>query len=218
MKAFNVGVFVLLLGGGASAASREPPLDADVLIQAGHQGRPDCGSEPASLCSNTGAPGEITWTPIVADEATKVLRAAGVRVLRENADLQGRHYRVRDAVFIHFDGSEQPCSTAASVGYPEAANGWPEPARSKEAATSWKALYGRTFPFGFEQDNFTESLRKYYGFKHVIVSDAAFVLEGGEITCPKQRDWLKNRLAWEGDLLAYFLSRRVGVGYVPLPK
>jgi N-acetylmuramoyl-L-alanine amidase len=48
---------------------------ADVFIQAGHEGR------------TTGATGgesqwgkEIEWTPIVADEATQILRDAGITV------------------------------------------------------------------------------------------------------------------------------------------
>lgn len=214
--AFLAVIALVILGTGAGSA--QPAYDADVLIQAGHQGRPDCNVEPASLCNNTGAPGEIVATPVVADEATRVLRAAGVSVLREKANLQGQNFRVRDAVFIHFDGSAQPCSSAASVGYPAAANGWKDPANSREAATAWKALYGKYFPFGFQRDNFTETQRKYYGFRHVTVSDAALVIEGGEITCPRQRAWIRGHLKFEGDLLAYFLSKRIGRGDVPLPE
>ncbi len=53
----------------------------DVLIQAGHEGR---------TSGNTGTTGplgnEIDWTPIVADEATRILIEAGVSVARVNAD------------------------------------------------------------------------------------------------------------------------------------
>ena len=195
------------------AASPVPPATADVLIQAGHEGRPDCGKdgEPPSLCNNTGspvAPGEIVWTPIVADEATRVLRAAGVTVLREPAHLRGP-YAVRDAVFLHFDGAAQPCSSAASVGYPDAASG--------RLAADWKTLYGRSWPFGFQSDNFTKTLHGYYGFSRVRASDGAMVIEFGEMSCPKQYAWLKSHLRFEGDLVAYFLSRRLGKENVPLP-
>jgi hypothetical protein len=198
-----------------------PALDGDVLIQAGHEGRPDCGpppgGEPPSLCHNTGARGEIRWTPVVADEATRALRAAGIHVLRVGANLEGRRYRVRDALFLHFDGSTRPCATGASIGYPTKANGWTAPAASAGAGAAWKALYGRFIPFRFERDNFTSTLRRYYGFKHVAVSDAALVIEGGELTCPAQREWLQTKLRWEGDLLAYFVATRLGRN-VPLPS
>jgi hypothetical protein len=182
---------------------------ADVLVQAGHEGRPDCNVEPASLCNNTGAPGEIAWTPVVADEATRVLRAHGITVLRMPAHLAGP-YAVKDAVFLHFDGSATPCQSGASVGYPSVAH-------SRAAADAWKALYAQYFRFGFQPDNFTLTLKGYYGYHHVRVSDAAFVIEGGEISCPRQHAWLAKRLRWEGDLLAYFLARRLGNMSVPLP-
>ena len=62
-----------------------PPagLDADVFIQAGHENTPD---------NKTGGEGplgnEIDWTPIVADEATRILRQAGVSTIREDASLK----------------------------------------------------------------------------------------------------------------------------------
>jgi hypothetical protein len=197
------------------AASPVPQAtaSADFLIQAGHEGRPDCGDggEPPSLCNNTGSPvppGEIVWTPIVADEATHVLRAAGMTVLREPAHLRGPYF-VRDAVFLHFDGAVTPCSSAASVGYPDVPSG--------HLAAAWKTLYGHYWPFGFQGDNFTKNLHGYYGYSHVRASDGAMVIEFGEMSCPKEYAWLKQHLRFEGDLLAYFLSRRLGKGSVPLP-
>jgi hypothetical protein len=192
-------------------AVEETNAAADVLIQAGHEGRPDCEREPASLCRNTGAAGEIEWTPIVADEATRILRAAGVTVIRRPAFLSGQ-YDVKDAIFVHFDGNEKPCTTGASIGFPELA-------RSPEAAAEWKSLYKTFFPFRFEPDNFTSNLSGYYGFKHVrSVSDAALVIEGGEMTCPAQYSWMKSHLKFEGALIAHFDSKRLGKGDVPLPK
>jgi hypothetical protein len=196
--------------GGAATAGTAP--SADVLIQAGHEGRPDCNVEPASLCNNTGAgapPGEITWTPVVADEATRILRAAGVSVLREKAYLHGTN-DVRAAVFLHFDGSVPPCSTKASVGYGK-------DAASKRLADSWKTLYGTYWPYSFEPDNFTSNLSEYYGFKHVRASVGAFVIEWGDMSCPVQHAWLAKRLKWQGALLAHFLSAQIGKGNVPLP-
>ena len=205
---------ILTLGAGTAAGPSgrvpAPGFDADVLIQAGHEGRPDCAREPATICRNTGTAGEIAWTPVVADEATRILSAAGVKVLRRPAYLSGQ-YRVRDAVFIHFDGSGRPCSSGASIGYPVRA-------QSPQAGAAWKALYKRFWPFGFEADNFTPTLAGYYGFNHVrAVTDAALVVEGGEMSCPKQHAWLQSRLKWEGALIAHFVSARIGKGNVPLP-
>jgi hypothetical protein len=203
---------VLLVGAASLAAGppAEPDLRADVLVQAGHEGRPDCAREPARLCNNTGTAGESGWTPIVANEATRVLRAHGITVLREPAALPGT-YHVTVAVFVHFDGSAQPCASAASVGYPARA-------RSRDAAEAWKALYRRFWPYGFEHDNFTKTEAGYYGFSHVKdVADSAVLIEGGEMTCPRQRAWLAPRLAWEGRLIASFVARRLGRDDVPLP-
>jgi hypothetical protein len=183
-------------------------LSYDVLISAGHEGRPaSCARFPAHHC-NLGAAGERAWTPIVADAATRILRAHGVSVARLPADFSG-NYRVGAAVFIHFDGSAVPCRSSASVGYASAA--------SAAAAAAWHRLYGRYWPFGFQPDNFTQSLREYYAFTQVTAQNGSLVLELGELTCPRQRAWLAERLQWEGALLAYFLSERIGKGKVPEP-
>ncbi|MGH7737422.1 MAG: hypothetical protein ACREMP_06095 [Candidatus Tyrphobacter sp.] len=180
----------------------------DVLVSAGHEGRPQsCARFPAHRC-NLGAAGERAWTPIVADAVAAILRAHGVRVVRLPADYAGT-YVVRAAIFIHFDGAIPACSSAASVGYPSQ--------RDRAAAASWKRLYGRYFPFGFRPDNFTVGLRRYYAFKQTRAKNGAFVIELGEITCPAQRAWMRPRLHWEGALLAYWLSRLVHRGRVPLP-
>ncbi len=183
-------------------------LTYDVLISAGHEGRPaSCARFPQHPC-NLGAAGERAWTPIVADAATAILQQHGVTVARLPADFAGK-YRVDAAVFIHFDGAEPPCSSRASIGYPGA--------RYATAAAGWRKLYGSYWPFGFQPDNFTESLRKYYAYRQVDAKDASLVLELGEITCPVQHAWLAQHLQWEGALLAYYLSRLIGKGDVPNP-
>jgi hypothetical protein len=97
-------------------------IHADVLISAGHEGRPaSCKRFPQHKC-NLGAAGEREWTPIVADEATRILRAHGVKVVRLPADFAGT-YDVKEAVFIHFDGASPPCTSRASIGYPPGAAG-----------------------------------------------------------------------------------------------
>lgn len=181
---------------------------ADVLISAGHEGRPaSCARYPHRAC-NLGAAGERDWTPIVADEATRILRAHGVRVVRVPADFPGS-YDVDAAVFIHFDGSLKPCSSGASIGYHDPAE--------RSAANLWREVYSEYFPFHFQPDDFTTGLRDYYAFRQVVPRDAALVLELGEVTCPAQRRWLAPRLDFEGRVIAYFLSRLIGKGDVPAP-
>jgi hypothetical protein len=183
-------------------------LTYDVLISAGHEGRPaSCARFPQHHC-NLGAAGEREWTPIVADAATDALRRHGVTVARLPADFAG-NYKVDSAVFIHFDGSAPPCRSSASIGY----------ARKRDAlaAATWRSLYLKYWPFGFQPDNFTIGLRQYYAFRQVNARDGALVLELGEITCPVQRAWLAGRLHWEGRLIAHFLSELIGKGNVPDP-
>jgi hypothetical protein len=183
-------------------------LTYDVLISAGHEGRPaSCARFPQHRC-NLGAAGESEWTPVVADAATEILRDHGISVARRPADFDGA-YRVEAAAFIHFDGSNPPCRSSASIGYHRP--------RDAAAASAWRALYGRYWPFGFQPNNFTVNLRDYYAFAQVDASAGSLVLELGEITCPTQRAWLAPRLRWEGALLAYFLSRRIDKGNVPDP-
>jgi hypothetical protein len=183
-------------------------LTSDVLISAGHEGRPaSCAHFPQHRC-NLGAAGERAWTPVVADAAMRVLRLHGVTVIRRPADFEGA-YRVDLAVFIHFDGSNPPCASTASIGYAET--------RDKIAATAWRQLYATFWPYGFQPDNFTIGLREYYAYRQVDARFGSFVLELGEITCPKQRAWLAPRLEWEGALLAFFISRRIGKGNVANP-
>ena len=184
-------------------------LHYDVLISAGHEGRPaSCARYPGRAC-NLGTAGERTWNPIVADEATRVLREHGISVAREPADFDGT-YAVSAAIFIHFDGSEKPCSSGASIGFHDD--------RLAPVAHRWRELYATYFPFGFEPDDFTNNLRDYYGFRQVEARDGAFVFELGELTCPAQRAWLAPRLRFDGDLIAYFLSQLIGKGDVPLPE
>ena len=86
------------------------------------------------------------------------------------------------------------------------------------AASAWKKLYSKFFPFQFMPDNFTADERGYYGFKFTITTDAEFLIEFGDLGSLTQARWMKPRLKWMGALLAYFLSERIGKGNVPLPK
>jgi len=181
---------------------------ADVLVSAGHEGRPaSCARYPHRAC-NLGAAGEREWTPVVADGVTRILRAHGLRVLREPADFGG-HYAVDMAVFIHFDGATPACTSGTSIGYHRHADA--------RAAQLWRALYAGIFPFRFMPDNFTAGLRDYYAFRQVDARDGALVLELGEITCPPQRAWLASRLDDLAALIAFDISRTIGKGDVSLP-
>jgi hypothetical protein len=169
----------------------------DVLISAGHEGRPaSCARFPKHHC-NLGTAGEQAWNTIVADAATKKLRSLGYSVAREPADFDGT-YDVKAAIFIHFDGQDDPCTTGASIGYRNDA--------FKPAAELWHNMYGKAFPFRFMPDNFTGNLRYYYGFRQVQAQGAALVLELGELTCPAQKAWLAPRLQWEGDFIAGYVD------------
>ena len=113
------------------------------------------------------------------------------------------------AVFIHFDGNEDPVADGASVGYNDGSD-FP-------AAQEWKQLYSEYWPFDWNEDNYTNDLRNYYGFKHTITEDAEVVLELGMLTNFDEGEWLKPRLEWLGSLVAHFLSKRIGMGDVPDP-
>lgn len=184
----------------AAAISTPAPVRADVLLSAGHQGRPaSCARFPTRKC-NLGAAGERERTPVVVAEAAKILRAHGVRVLVEPADFAGT-FAVADAIFIHFDGSVPPCASGASIGFHRK--------EDEDAAKAWRARYSQSWKFRFQPDNFTKGLRDYYAFRQVDASDAALVLELGELTCPAQRAWLEPRIKWTGALLAHFLLERL---------
>lgn len=195
-------LLVLALVVSTSASARA--ADADVVVQAGHQGRPgSCAPLHVRAC-NLGAAGggarERDWTPIVADETARVLRAAGYRVVRRPADYAG-HDTAREAVFLHFDGSETPCGSGASVGFPETT--------SRAFVDGWEKAYRAWFPFRFVGENFTANEREYYGFRKVDAPEK-MLIEFGEITCPAQRTWLAPRLRELGDRVARFLIARLG--------
>lgn len=180
----------------ALAPAAAEPLHYDVLISAGHEGRPASCAHYKHKC-NLGAPGERQWTPVVADAAAAVLRGRGFTVAREPADFPG-NYDVKAAIFIHFDGTEHACTSGASIGYHTGA--------SKAAADLWRKEYSAAFPFQFMPDNFTRNLRDYYGFRQVHAQDGSLVIELGEVSCPAQRAWLASRLHWEGEFIADFLT------------
>ncbi len=169
---------------------------AEIYIQAGHEGRTQGATGTSSSFGN-----EIDWTPIVADEATRLLREAGITVIRSKADR--RKYSIVDlALSLHFDGCTKQCGSGASIGYDDVTD---EP-----AAKDWKAFYSNYFKYKWQEDNFTPNLRNYYNFKYTITRDAELVLELGDLTCPTQAKWMKNNLKNLGHVVAYFAAKRIG--------
>jgi N-acetylmuramoyl-L-alanine amidase len=166
-----------------------------VIVQAGHEGR---------TCGNTGAEcknyREEEWNIVVADEVAKQLRDWGIDVERVPADVMLK--RTKIAVAIHFDGAKHICRSGASVGYPD--NN-----ASKVLAQRWKKAYKKYYPFTWHEDNFTDNLKHYYAYRHIHAKKFV-VLELGEITCAKQRKWLKPRLKKIARLIAYTIATDLG--------
>jgi hypothetical protein len=194
-------------------------LDATFLIQAGHEGRVrNSGTGKTNSYGTSGLPGpdddEYKLTPVVADEAARLLRAAGHTVIREDAFFD-RKYNTKVAVALHFDGTGTPCASGASVGYPEGS-----PAGSNKATASlWKAAYGKHFPFKWMNDNFTAALRGYYGYAWTSTEIAEFLIEFGELTCPEQNEWLVARVKdnYLAKMVAHVLDKSVGGTKIPHP-
>ena len=191
LNLFIGGLFLLLLIG----IWNNRVINTTVLIQAGHVGR---------LTGNTGSVHnglkERDWNDIVAKEVERILNAKGIDVERVGARIPIANAEI--AVAIHFDGSERPCATGASIGH----NGT---RCSRALARSWKREYRRFFPFHWHRDNFTKNLSHYYGFSQVNTTKGFLVLELGEITCDKQTAWLKPRLKQVASKIAHFIIKEL---------
>jgi hypothetical protein len=173
----------------------------DVVLQAGHQGRPaSCAPLHVKKCNlGAGSPlgTERDWTPIVADAAARRLRADGFSVVRRPADYAA-HDRARFAAFLHFDGAVPACASGASAGFPLGT--------SPALAERWRAFYAPRFPFAFRGLNITTNESGYYGFRKVDAPEK-LLIEFGELSCPAQAAWMKPRLDALGVLLARFIER-----------
>jgi hypothetical protein len=171
----------------------------DVVVQAGHEGRPaSCAPNHVHACNlgaSSAAGREILWTPIVADAAAATLRSAGLRVARRPADYP-QHDTARVAVYIHMDGSDPPCLSGASVGFPAAT--------PRRFIADWERAYRRFFPDRFVGENISTNESNYYGFRKVTAPEK-FLVEYGELTCPAQAAWLKPRLHDLGVFTARFI-------------
>ncbi len=183
---FGLLIYAIWTGGG---------LNTTVLIQAGHVGRThgNTGSIHNGLV-------ESQWNERVAIRVEEILTKRGIAVERVGAKIPATNAVI--AVAIHFDGTEKPCATGASIGHDNS------PA-SKLLAKHWRKEYGNFFPFKWHKDNFTRNLSHYYGFSKVTTSKGFLVLELGEITCDKQTDWLKPRLDKVASKIAYFIIKEL---------
>jgi hypothetical protein len=188
-------------------------MDADVLIQAGHEGKKR--NKGSGTTASVGASGiaqpEHQMTPKVANAAEKVLKDHGVSVIRANGVFP-QAFEVKLGLALHFDGSPSKCGSGASVGYPPG-----NPVGSnKPTADLWKQIYGEFWPFRFMKDNFTPNLSGYYGYRFMKTSIAEMLIEFGEVSCPKQDEWLQPRLDWLGGVVAHFAGRVISVD-IPKP-
>ena len=110
-------------------------IDCDVVIQAGHEDTPDDRTGGEGPLGN-----EIDWTPVVANEAVRVLTQAGVNAVKETAHIKVTHqqYRCKLAIFVHFDAPDSG-ESGPSLGYDHDSDA--------DAADEWKTLYKVFFPF-----------------------------------------------------------------------
>ena len=191
--AFTLSAIILIIIAIALYWQHIEPIP--VVIQAGHEGREN---------GNTGAVShgtqEVEWNTIVADQIAKKLQSWGIETKRVGATTQPLKAKI--AVAIHFDGAKTPCSSGASVGYPNK--------KSKKLANRWKKLYKKYFPFHWQKDNFTKNLSNYYAY-YTIKAEKFLVLELGEITCKKERRWLKPRLKTIANLIAATIATEFGL-------
>jgi hypothetical protein len=174
--------------------------NTDVVIGAGHQGRPQsCIALAVKACNlgtGLGTQLERRWTPVVADAAAAELRRDGVRVVRRPADYAA-HDRAQIAVFLHFDGSAPACRSGASIGFP--------PGTDRSFVRAWETRYRALFPFRFAGENITQNEARYYGYRKVTTPGKSMLIEFGEMTCPEQERWLEPRLNQLGVVLAQFI-------------
>jgi hypothetical protein len=194
MKRFLAAALIVLIAAAPAAAQT-----VDVVVQAGHEGRPaSCAPNHVHAC-NIGASSsygrEIAWTPIVADAMTATLRAAGLRVARRPADYP-EHDTARVALYIHFDGSDPPCASGTSVGFPATT--------PHTFVADWERSYDAVFPFKNVGENISTNEEHYYGF-HKVDAPVKMLIEYGEITCPAQAAWLAPRLRQLGVMTARFV-------------
>ncbi|MGY1401054.1 N-acetylmuramoyl-L-alanine amidase [Streptomyces sp. SS10] len=152
----------------------EGPAVRILVVQMGHCFR---------TSGATGTPGEQAFVKAVADACAEEIGRPGpparehwrLRVIKADEPLE--QYAGDAFVAFHCDGSTRPDARGASVGYPNAAG--------QSLAQAWKHAYERHgWSGGFRQDNYTESLEKYYGTRKAVEAGnpRAFIAECGFLT------------------------------------
>jgi hypothetical protein len=172
---------------------------ADVLIQAGHEGR-------TSGATGAAANGlrEIELTPRVADAATVVLRDAGLTVLRDPAATTAA--KVKVAVAFHFDG---PPQAGAQFLFDDPTD--------QPLAAFLRAAWDVRHDGNWLRDN-TSYLAddtghsRYYGFPHWNTTDGEVVMEMDTIGDPARAAIWKQPgyPEWAGRVAGAAIARRLG--------
>jgi len=170
-------------------------VNTAVLIQEGHVGR-----TKGNIGSIHNGLKESEWNHKVGTEVERLLKKQGVDVVRIGAKIPIVNTQI--AVALHFDGSDKPCATGASIGHDGSH-------ASKAMAQRWRKSYAAYFPFKWHKDNFTKNLSHYYGFRNVSATKGFLVLELGEITCEEQTTWLKPRLKDVSAKIANFIIKEL---------
>lgn len=130
----------------------------------------------------TGGRGEQTFADRVGAILADELRARGHDVLVILADQDAPNYR--DVfVALHTDGSFNGNAHGASVGFPSDSDG--------RMAQAWKRAHQRAgYTWGFLKDNYTEDLRKYYGFGGAVGYKHEYLAEHGMHSNDTEYLWL----------------------------
>ena len=121
-------------GNACRCCSASSLFTYDVLISAGHEGRPaSCAHFPQHHC-NLGASGERAWTPVVADAATEILATA-----RRNGRAAARGFcrkRIACTRRSSFTSTVRIRRAAAARRSATRTSG------DARAAAAWRELYG----------------------------------------------------------------------------
>ena len=150
-----------------------------VLVQKGHVSP----REPGFL-GGTGTTNEQALTSRIADEVAPLLIADGrfepVVVPGDIPD----GIKVDAALFLHGDGSVNPFATGYCFGYPEYGV-------NKELADLIAVEFDKIPGCPpHRRDNYTASLRHYYGYSRVTTNGPEVLVEHGFLTNPGERLWL----------------------------
>jgi N-acetylmuramoyl-L-alanine amidase len=193
ITALTISIIILIAIAFAIYWSYQRPIP--VVIQAGHEGR-TTGNTGSVYKGNK----EVEWNTLVANEVAKKLESWGIKTKRVGAKTP--LLKAKIAIAIHFDGASKPCSSGASIGYPNIG--------SKKLALKWKRNYKKYYPFEWQKDNFTKNLSDYYAY-YTIRAEKFLVLELGELTCDRQLRWLKPRRKKIAHLIAATIATEFGL-------